>query len=200
MNIVDRFRAFLFRVRTLGRRDVLSRRLDEELEFHAELLARDYEQSGLSRADAAVAARRKLGSQLAVRERSADHWGMPALEQVWQDVRYGVRMLRRSPAFACVAIGAVGIAVGINTGFFTLVDAMVWQPIPVARPERLVKLLSLDDRHMTDIRFAYDDMQRLAASSRKRCLPLNSGSRRPASCRRGVPRWRRGFRIWRASS
>jgi predicted permease len=164
MTIIERLRMFLFRLRTVGRRDALARGLDEELRLHAELLARDYERAGLSGADAMVAARRKLGSPLGIRERSGDQWGVPVLEQLLQDIRYGLRLLRRSPAFACVAIGAVGIAVGINTGFFTLVDAMVWQPIPVARPERLVKLLAVTGRHTTDLRFSYDDVQKLAAA------------------------------------
>jgi predicted permease len=86
---------------------------------------------------------------------------LPLIEQLWQDVAYGFRMLRRSPGFACIAIAAVGVAIGVNAGFFTLIDAFVWRPIPVSRPERLVKLLTVDARHFTNIRFSYSDMTAL---------------------------------------
>jgi hypothetical protein len=116
--------------------------------------------------EARLAARRRFGNPLALRERSGDAWGLPQLEQLGQDIRYGARMLRKSPAFAAVAIGAVGIAMGINTGFFSLVDAFVWRPIPVARPEHLVRVQPVDARGVASIRLSYPMLTTLATRSR----------------------------------
>lgn len=156
-----------FRVRTLTRRDALARELLEETEFHREMLARDLQRgAAASSSDAALAARRKFGNPTALHERSADAWGFPAVEQVWQDVRFGARLLVRSPGFALVAIVAVGLAIGINAGFYTLVDAFLFQPIPVAHPERLVKLEVVDGRGQTGIQFSYADLRTISRTSR----------------------------------
>lgn len=96
------------------------------------------------------------------RERS----GLRVLDRLVQDVRYGGRMLRRAPVFAFVAITAIGLAVGINAGFFTLVDALMLQPLPVANPARLVKLLAVDARGNQNIRFSYPAFTSIAANAR----------------------------------
>lgn len=89
--------------------------------------------------------------------------GLPFIDRALQDLRYGSRMLRRAPLFAFVAIAAIGLAVGINAGFFTLVDALMFQPIPVANPGRLMKLLAVDARHFDSIRFSYTDLRQIEA-------------------------------------
>jgi putative ABC transport system permease protein len=60
------------------------------------------------------------------------------LEQVWSDIRFACRWLRRSPGFAVVAIGSLAIGIGFNTALFTIVDALLFRPLPVERPEQLV--------------------------------------------------------------
>lgn len=89
-----------------------------------------------------------------------------AFERLAQDVRYGARMLRRAPLFTVVAVSAIALAVGINAGFFTLVDALMLRPLPVANPSRLVKLLSIDARSNTSIRFSYPAATTIAAHAR----------------------------------
>jgi hypothetical protein len=74
-------------------------------------------------------------------------------------------MLRRGPLFAFVAISAIALAVGINAGFFTLIDAFMLEPLPVANPGRLMKLLATDARHYDTIRFSYSDLRTIAAHS-----------------------------------
>ncbi|MDB4877837.1 MAG: hypothetical protein JWM41_4283 [Gemmatimonadetes bacterium] len=159
-------RELWYRLSARLRRSSLDRQLEEEMGFHQDMLARDLERDGLSAQEARGAARRKFGNARALRERSADWWGFPSLEGVLQDIRFGARMLRRSPAFTLVAVGAIGLAIGINAGFFTLVDALVFQPIPVVHPERMVKLLTVDARGWTAIRFSFTDLTTLSTHSR----------------------------------
>ena len=166
-------------VRSLSQRDAAAHDLDEEMRFHRELLARDFQATGLSPDDARDAARRRFGNPLVLRERSADEWSFPRLDDIAYDVRFGARMLRRSPGFALIAVVAIGIAIGINAGFFTLMDAFVWRPIPVARPERVVKLaLTYAHRHRpardsrrafvrgSTILMSYPEVQAIAQHSR----------------------------------
>ena len=165
--LVARMRQLAYRVLTLGRRTALSRDLDDELRFHETMLARDLEHAGASARDARLTARRRTGNSLAIRERGANEWGFPALEDFVRDARFGIRTLGRSPAFVAIAVVAVGIGIGVNAGFFTLVDALVWQPIPVARPERLVKLLSRSARGVNGFRFSYSDIQAIESHARR---------------------------------
>lgn len=164
--LIAHLRDFWYRLSTRRRRETLDRDLAEEMLFHEELLARDIERSGVSAGDAQTAARRQFGNALSLRERSADAWGFPSLEDVWQDVRYGARLLRQSPMFAAVAIGAIGLAIGVNAGFFTLIDTFFWQPVPVARPERLVKISLLFPQGEGSILFSYPDVQTIAAHAK----------------------------------
>lgn len=162
-----RIRTLLYRIRTLGRSDALARDLDDELRFHRAMLARDLEHDGLSTNDARSAARRRAGNALAIRERSADAWGFPAVEDFLRDARFGIRTLGRSPGFVATAVVAIGIGIGVNAGFFTLVDALLWQPIPVARPERIVRLLTVRARGDNGTQFSYSDVEAMATHARR---------------------------------
>ena len=64
------------------------------------------------------------------------------LENLSSDVRFALRWLRRSPAFTLVAIASLAIGIGVNTALFTLVDAMLFRPLPVERPDRLVDVFT----------------------------------------------------------
>lgn len=158
--------ALWFRLRTLLCRGTLDRELQDELAFHREMLERDFTHSGLDAARATAAARRRLGAPLSVRERSGDAWGFPALDDLWRDVRYGIRLLTRAPGFAAVAICTIALAIGINTGFFTLVDTLAWRPIPVARPEGLVRIALRYPRRGTSILASYPEVATITQHSR----------------------------------
>lgn len=163
---MNTLRFLVFRLRTLFRRRTLDRELQDELAFHRDMLERDFAHDGLDAGSATAAARRRLGSPLALRERSGDAWGFPALDDLWRDVRYGTRTLGRAPGFALVAICTIGLAIGINTGFFTLVDTFAWQPIPVARPQRLVRIALKYPRRGTSILVSYPELQDITAHTR----------------------------------
>lgn len=142
-----------------------ARELDEEMRFHHEMLTRDFEAAGLSPSDARDAARRQFGNALAMRERGADAWTFAWLDDLAHDVRFGLRQLRRNPLFALIAIVAIGLAIGINSGFFTLIDTFAWQPIPVPHAEQLVRMAVRFDRGANSILFSYPQVQAIARNS-----------------------------------
>lgn len=137
--------------------------LREELETHVALQAAEYERRGRPPEEARRAALVAAGGVTNAAEAHRAQRGLPFIERLAQDVRYGARMLRRGPLFAFVAIGAIALAVGINAGFFTLIDATMFEPLPVANPGRLMKLMSRDARHFDSIRFSYTDLEAIAA-------------------------------------
>ena len=148
------------------RRDTAAQDLDEEMRFHRELLARDLEAKGMSPRDAEGAARRRFGNATALRERAADAWSFSLLDDLVQDVRFGVRLLRRSPMFSLVAVVAIGLAIGINAGFFTLVDTFVWRPIPVPKPDGVVRLALTFSRGGSGILWSYPQVRDLTRHSK----------------------------------
>jgi putative ABC transport system permease protein len=123
------------------RRDVLGRELSEELLAHLDLLTRDYQQAGMSPADAEAAARRRLGNVGRIRESSRDHWGFPVIDAALQDLRYSLRGLRKSPGFAAAVILTLGLGIGANAAMFGVVDRLMFRPYPYLRdPSRVHRI------------------------------------------------------------
>src|SRR5688572_11063881 len=96
--------------------------------------------SGVSPADARSRAQRRLGNVMLVRERTLDSWRYGSMETLTQDVRYGLRALRRNPGFAATAILILTIAIGASTAIFSVFDALVLHPLPYRNPEQLVRI------------------------------------------------------------
>ena len=123
--LIEAIHELRFRVATLLRRPRVARELDEEMSLHREMLAGDLERSGMSSGDARALASKRFGNAASLRERSRDWWGFPRVDALWNDVTFGWRLLRRSPVFGIVAITALAVSIGINAGFFTLIDALM---------------------------------------------------------------------------
>ncbi len=115
--------------------------LNEEIRGHLTLAAREAMESGKKRLEAEGAARRELGNEGRVRELTREMWGWRWLENLAQDVRYGLRILRRSPGMTAVAILSLALGIGANTAIFSLLDAVVLRMLPVQEPERLVRVM-----------------------------------------------------------
>jgi macrolide transport system ATP-binding/permease protein len=137
--------------------------LREELESHLALETDEHIRRGLEPNDARRTALVAAGGVTLAAEAYREQRGLPVLDRLVQDLRFGLRILRRAPAFTIVAVGAIGLGVGINAGFFTLIDALMLQPLPVANPSRLVKMIGIDARGGANIRFSYPSFNTVAA-------------------------------------
>jgi predicted permease len=116
----------------------LDRELDEEMSQHFEMRVQEQLESGLTPDAARAAVARRFGGTLQAREASDDVWGVTWLHDFSSDLRYGVRMLRRYPGFSLVAVLSLGLGIGANTAVFSLLDAVVFRPLPVPAPHELV--------------------------------------------------------------
>ncbi len=103
--------------------------LEEELTSYIDISAQNAEQSGLSPDEARFAAKRDLGNISRAKEETRSQWSFPRWEQLSQDLRYGIRALRRTPTFTAVAILSLALRIGAANSVFALVDGIVLSPL-----------------------------------------------------------------------
>jgi predicted permease len=111
-----------------------------EIEAHLAHEADDNLARGMTPDEAAAAARRRFGNTALVREEIYTMNSLGSLESVWQDIRYGARLLGRNPAFAAIAILTLALGTGANTAMFEIANAVWLRALPVAHPEELVQV------------------------------------------------------------
>jgi predicted permease len=119
------------------RRGRLDDDMREELAQHAAWRAAELEAEGVAPGEARRQAAIALGNPTRLREDTRALWGFPTLDSLAQDVRYGLRQIRRTPAFSAVAIGSLAIGIGAGTAVFSLADAVLFRTMAVRDPARL---------------------------------------------------------------
>ncbi len=129
---------WMIRLRSLFRRETVDGELDEELRFHLEKQAAKYVQAGSTPEDALRRAKLEFGGLDQVKGDCREARGVTLVETLVQDVRFGMRVLRKSPGFTAVVVLTLGLGIGANTAIFTLVNAVMLQTLPVSAPEQLM--------------------------------------------------------------
>jgi hypothetical protein len=117
-----------------GRYDDLAVSIQEHIEERTEELV----DGGMTRDDAARAARREFGNVTQITERSREAWQWPTLESIWADVKHACLRLGKAPGFAATVILTLAIGIGANTAVFSVLNSVLIKPLPYPKSEELV--------------------------------------------------------------
>src|SRR5262245_22912399 len=139
MRAVD---ALLLRLRSLLRGTSVEHDLDDELRFHVESHIDELVARGMSRDQARTIALRRFGGVDQVKESVRDTWHVRAIRDLMQDLRYGVRVLTKAPAFTVVAVLTLALGIGATTAIFSVVDGLLLKPLQYPDADRIVRVLT----------------------------------------------------------
>jgi len=125
------------RFHSLLRRSRADADLECEIDLHIEQLTKQYVADGMSEPQARLAARREFGPVNFTKEQCRDMRGLNLLEDLAKDLVYACRLLTRSPGFTLTAVLSLALGIGANTTVFSVLNALVLKPLPVAAPDRI---------------------------------------------------------------
>ncbi len=145
------------RVRYWFNRERLRAELDEEVEFHRTMKHREMTRAGFSPNDAAAAVSRSMGNSLLAKEDAREVWIWPWFDRLSQDIRYSFRMFRKNPSFTVVAVVSLALGIGANSMVFSTINAILFKPLPVESPNRIVWLYGIQHGAPGPNQFSYPD-------------------------------------------
>jgi putative ABC transport system permease protein len=169
------------RLANVFRSDRLNHDLDDEIRFHLDARAAEFRRGGMTPVEAAREARRRLGNEWLARETSRDVKLLPWLDSMVRDMRYGWRMLCKSPVVTATAILSLALAIGACTAAYSLIDALILRPLPVRDPAGLVYLTYPAGRpgEPEGDSFNYPLFERLRDATRDQVVLFGISSPRP---------------------
>ena len=132
------------RLRGLFEHTRLERELDDEVRFHVEMQIEDNLSAGMNPAEARYAAMRSFGGLEPMKETYREQRTFALVEAMAQDLRYGVRTLRKSPGFTITAVAVLALAIGANTAMFSVLNGVLFRPLPYQSAEQLAMLWAED--------------------------------------------------------
>ncbi|MCI0389066.1 MAG: ABC transporter permease [Acidobacteria bacterium] len=151
------------RLRSLFRRAQVEQELNEEIRYHIERQIEEHIAKGMTEEEARYAALRAMGGLEQRKEECRDTRRVKWIEDLMQDLRYGLHTLRKSPGFTAVAALSLALGIGANTAIFSLVDPVLIKSLPVKDPEQLVVLKTVDQGKETYTRLTYSNFVQLRA-------------------------------------
>jgi len=138
--------AWLRRLKALFRRPTLQGELEEEVNFHLEMRQRRFMEEGMSPEEARRAARRHFGNVTQTREDSRQFWGFRWLDELGQDLRFAFRSFGKNPGSTAAAVLTLALGLGVGTAVFSVVNALLFKPLPYENPDQLVMVWKRERR------------------------------------------------------
>ncbi|HEX8138460.1 MAG TPA: ABC transporter permease [Pyrinomonadaceae bacterium] len=127
-------------LRALFKKQAVEEELDEELRFHLDKEIEENMRRGMTAEEARREALKDFGGVERFKEECRDQRGVRFVEELWQDARFGLRRMLKTPAFSIIAILSLALGIGANTAIFSLVNTILLRPLPVAYPEQLISI------------------------------------------------------------
>ena len=134
------WRIAMTRLRALLQREKVEQDIEEELRSHIEELIQENIRRGMTPEEARSNASKAFGNLGRIKDAAHDVRGGGFLEILLQDIRFGIRTLVRDPGFTIVALLALALGIGANTAIFSVVDGILFRPLPYKNPESIITM------------------------------------------------------------